>query len=459
MRHRGNRRHPDEDEESDSGEEEPPTAVPRRRRHPTGQSSGPVRKLRAWREDPSEEGEPNPDEEEAEVGWRRFLHRERRPVFFRARDSWYFEPLLALAIIVLVLVSLWAYTQNWPPVFVVESSSMQHGGTDRVGLLNTGDLILIQKTDGNRIVPYVDGSQTGYVTYGEFGDVLLYNPDGNTATTPIIHRAIVYLEWNPADSTYSAPALAGFGNACGAAPDPMYSVTSTTNGCGWSHLSGTLSLFRVGWQNATVEITLTALGGHSGFVTMGDNNYFPGFPAQGQTDQVLGFSSLVQAGWIVGVARGMVPWFGSLKLLLEGNAAAVPTQSWQFLSLTIVGLILGGFGIHYTFRTEGWEDPRRKAAEEAETETEAEEAPDDSDEEDDSDRPTRTRGLRAWLARRGDDEEEAGEATDRARLRSHRRRWAATGRGGKGRGRPHPKVRRGNGSRRSHSARSKDEEP
>ena len=346
--------------------------------------------------------------------------REKRPVYWRARDSLWFEPLVALAIVIVLLVGLWAYTQNWPPVYVVESQSMQHGLTDQVGLINTGDLVLAQKVDPSTVVPYMVGLQTGYSTYGEYGDVLLYHPNGDDAVTPVIHRAIVYLQYNPG-GTWSVPDLAPL--ACSAVAHPYYSVSSTVSGCGTNDLTGTLTLFGIGWQLVTVTIPLNSMGTASGFVTMGDNNFIPGDPGTGEPDQTFGISALVQPGWILGVARWMIPWFGAMKLLLEGDASMVPSQSWTYLGSSVALVVLAGLGTHLLWK--------RRTTD-----------PDDEDPSEEG-RAEGPRGARPWIGP-GEDEEEEGD-TDRTRHATSRRRIPRKellrGHGRPG-GRPRPAVRR-----------------
>jgi signal peptidase len=364
-----------------------------------------------------EDDEPPSDPVELEDGPGLF-HRPKRPVFYRARDAWWFEPLVALMIIVVLLAGLYAYTQNWPPMYVVQSSSMQHGANDAVGLINTGDLVLAQATNPSSVVPYVVGMQTGYTTYGEYGDVLLYHPNGDTAPAPIIHRAIVYLEYN-ANGTYNAPDLNGL--PCGGVATRAY-LAPTMSGCGTVGLHGTLELFHVGWQSVTVNLTLADLGHHSGFVTMGDNNINPG-TRTGDQDQP-GLSSLVAPAWVVGVARGMLPWVGSLKLLLGGDASEVPSQSWAFLGISLAGIFLLGALIHFGLRAEGIEDDRRKALEEEAAQEEPE-------------HPSRFRGVKAWFSR-SETEDDYDTEEPSPPPRSERKR----GRSPSG-GRPRPAVRRG----------------
>ena len=344
--------------------------------------------------------------------------------------------MVAVAIIVVLLVSLYAYTQNWPPVYVVESGSMQHGTSDVLGVINTGDLVLAQRLPSNQIIPYIVGAQTGYSTYGEYGDVILYSANGQ-GSTPIIHRAILYLQWDAITSSYNATDLSGL-LPCGNAPGALYSTPGTNSSlgknCGLTGLTGTLDLFHVGWRSANVSIDLSSplLGRHSGFLTMGDNNLQPMGCVTGCTglpDQATGLSELVQPGWVVGVARGMLPWFGSVKLLLEGNAGTVPPQSWQFLGLTIVGLILLAFGIHYALRAEGIEDERRKQEEAAAAEAGAV----DGEEAHEGRGHRFLRAIRPWGHDDEDDDEDGGPPPKRP----------AMGRAAdRHRGRPAPRVRR-----------------
>jgi signal peptidase I len=442
---RGSRRAPDDQPEPDEDEgdeeeeedEEAPSRAPRRRR-PRRDRRSHLAPLRRWR--PSDE-----EEEEAEEARPPPTLTGRKRVYWRARDSLYFEPLVALAIIVLLLVGLYAYTQNWPPVYVVESDSMQHGSSDIVGLINTGDLVLAQKASVSSIVPYVVGLTTGYSTYGEYGDVLLYHPDG-AGDTPVIHRAILFLDWNSTTGTYSAPELSGL--PCGG-PNAVYATPGKGTGCDTSGLSGTLDLYRIGWMSVNVSLSLSAsaLGRHSGFLTMGDNNYIcsgpgdcTGFPDQGG-GSAPEISSLVEPDWIVGVARGMIPWFGAVKLLLGGQASMVPSQSWEFLALTVVGVILLAFGIHYALRIEGIETPIRKEEEEEEREA-AEEAEEEA-------REGRARrwlsALRPWHRTDEEEEEEEEKVTAPRRKRPPSKSTSAPGH----RGRPRPEVKRPKDSKRS----------
>jgi signal peptidase I len=345
--------------------------------------------------------------------------RQKTPVFWRARDSLYFEPLVALAIIVVLLVSLFAYTSNWPPVYVVESNSMQHGSGDHLGVLNAGDIVLVQKASMSSIITLVDGLRTGFSTYGLPGDVIVYQPNGSSSATPIVHRAIIYLQYDASNSTYNASGLSGL--SCGPGASHDYYAQGTVTGCQTTGLSpgDTLFLYHVGGRAGSVTIPFNPstdtqdLGTHSGFLTLGDNNSNPDqLPPSASP---LPLSNLVEPGWVIGVARGLIPWFGALKLLLDGNAGKVPAASWEFLGLTVAGVIFAAAGLHILSKRSRERRARpRDRYDEEEDEGSGEAAPKAS---------RGSPGMRPWQAT-GDPPDtptatSPGRATHEARRRSH----------------------------------------
>ena len=443
---------PEEDEEI--GEDEAAPETPSRHRkppahlkpHPRGRRG--AKDLKAWDDPDTRPGEEGDEDDGADDG---DAEEEEEPakerVYFRARDAWWFEALVALAIIAVLLASLFAFTQNWPPIYVVESMSMQHGDADQLGLINTGDLVLAQHIDPANVQPYIPSVSSGYTTYGEYGDVVLYHPNGDTSQAPIIHRALVYVDYNP-DRTYSIPSLNGL--PCGSAPNAVYNVSNTASGCGALEIprGSDLALYNVGWRSVEVDVPMdpSILGSHSGFLTMGDNNFDSGNGSIGVNDQVGDLSQLVEGGWVIGVARGMIPWFGALKLALSGNASEVPPQSWQYMGLTIVVVFIAALSLHLFLRREGYEDERRREQEEEEEEQAEKERPPKQ-------KGPPARGLHLWR-------DDAGEAEDEeeAEVPSHRRSFFSRrqepkgGTGSSARGRPVPKV----GRRSTHS--DEDEE-
>ncbi|MGP8077415.1 MAG: hypothetical protein ACLQD8_05920 [Thermoplasmata archaeon] len=418
----------DLDLEEEGGADEP--------RRPSSAGRSPRRNrpssVRPWDAEPDGESE----EEWKGSGPRRFRGGPA-PVYWRARDSLYFEPLVAVAIVVLLLVGLYTFTQNWPPAYVVESRSMQHGPNDRVGLINAGDMVLAEKVPTSAIVPYVTGYHTGVATYGEFGDVVLYHPNGNTRATPIIHRAILFLQYDAAKHSYNATDLRGLPCGGGGNLSAGELYYNSAGGCGTTDLTGSLEIYDVGWNTSapliSIDLSDAALGAHSGFLTMGDHNEEPDQSAtNGGVTPAL--SSLVEPGWILGVARGMLPWFGAIKLVFEGNSENVSSGSWQFLGLSIVAAIFSAFGIHYALRQEGIESPIRRREEE-------ERAVREEDEDDDSEPHGFLGSIRAWRERAEDDDEEE-DAPARPRVRRVPPPRPPQTRDGESHSRPRPRPHR-----------------
>lgn len=75
----------------------------------------------------------------------------------------------------------------WTPMVAVESGSM----TPHIQI---GDIIFVQSIDRTQIITYETGKETGYTSFDDYGDVILYKPKGMEGVTPIIHRAMYYVE-------------------------------------------------------------------------------------------------------------------------------------------------------------------------------------------------------------------------------------------------------------------------
>ncbi|HNX40332.1 MAG TPA: S26 family signal peptidase [Methanothrix sp.] len=94
----------------------------------------------------------------------------------------------------------------WTPMVAVESGSM-------VPNLNIGDIVVVQGASRTDIIPWDEAEATGYMAFNNPGDVILYRPygkaslnlldqlkmllgwgPGNEKATPIIHRALRYVD-------------------------------------------------------------------------------------------------------------------------------------------------------------------------------------------------------------------------------------------------------------------------
>ncbi|MGC9444440.1 MAG: signal peptidase I [Candidatus Methanospirareceae archaeon] len=156
--------------------------------------------------------------------------------------------LLEALVIVLLIVSVaYAATGSWHIGFAVESGSMEPN-------MQVGDLILVQAPHRTTITTYDEGELTGYESFNKYGNVIIYRPNGRTAATPIIHRAMYWVEEGEA------------------MPDGRPAP-------------------------------------HAGYITKGDNN-------SGYDQPMLGVEP-VKPEWVVAVAKVRVPYLGYPSLVLK----------------------------------------------------------------------------------------------------------------------------------------------
>ncbi len=245
-----------------------------------------------------------------------------------------------LLIIAAIFGALFAFTRTWPPIVVVESGSMQHSNeTSFLGVVDTGDIVLVQEIRRPEdVVTYVEGRARGYSTYGDYGDVILFQ--GPTDVKPVIHRPILRLLWNDTTQGFDIPSLLDLERGV-----DWDSNRPTPLGL---RAGGSVILHNVTFKDLSIEFPI---GGFISeviasrctrenpcYVTMGDYNapYYD--------------EALVRHSWVLGRARGEIPWLGLIKLLLGGTHgwgdSRVPANSWA--SLGIVLLIWIGVPV-------GWE--------------------------------------------------------------------------------------------------------
>lgn len=259
-------------------------------------------------------------------------------------SSWLKEMGIAFGVVGTLLLVLTLYTSVWPPLVVVESGSMMHPDDDGFGnldVIDPGDLVLVKEVGSREDVDlFVD---QGGTRYGRAGDVVVYYPQNDRRTTPIIHRAMTWVEV-PDDGPCVVEWFDGGTRQC----DP----------------DGTLTIERWGIQDWEPQ--------HSGFITLGDNNE--------QADQATGrVGGAVKMSWVQGEARGEIPWIGLIKLVVSptpnqynapadwarvGNAYA-PTDLWVMLGVSLAGLFVApmaveagvGYGIREYRRRQDREPP------------------------------------------------------------------------------------------------------
>lgn len=280
--------------------------------------------------------------------WARFWRAED-PRLAAVRDV-----AVAAGVVLVLLGGIWAYTgQPFPsqaPLVVVESGSMMHGpdgpcltaprgcaafGTPafgRIGTIDPGDLVLVKhvKDLGDVETAFGQGGRDGY---GGHGDVLVYRRPQPGASTPVIHRALLHVD---VQREGCLPGAAENGcvyvipETCDASLFASFVQTRSGTSdwrkyCAGSSEPVTLDLARDG---VFVSLSGYPCGGsctnkfYSGILTKGDNNQFmdQSSPYQGEGGFSGGIACCpIRSDWIVGKARGEIPWFGLIKLALYGN--------------------------------------------------------------------------------------------------------------------------------------------
>lgn len=243
--------------------------------------------------------------------------------------------IAAIAITVLIIASVasvFLYSSAWPPVYTVESESMEHSYNWTAGTINVGDIVFVKDIHDNpaNVVTFVTGKGSGYSTYGEYGNVILYNaPNGEV----IIHRAMFYLSWSN-------------GNP----------VVSGHNGQNWIKVTDKYVVIdNASYTHRNLIVYLDNLVNKSGFVTVGDYNlahsplYNSSENAYAAADQnVFGYNPAAPSS-VMGVAFGQIPWFGLIKLNIMRFSGEwsqynqVPNNAYLFLALSILAILVAVF--------------------------------------------------------------------------------------------------------------------
>jgi signal peptidase len=114
---------------------------------------------------------------------------------FRTSDHWAVslarDLLWIVAVVGGIALALFLICGTWPAVVTIESQSM-------VPHMNVGDLVIVvQKDRYGSFETWVEGKNSGKMMFGDYGDVIIYKPNGLTTIHPIIHRAIQYVDTNP----------------------------------------------------------------------------------------------------------------------------------------------------------------------------------------------------------------------------------------------------------------------
>lgn len=270
------------------------------------------------------------------------------------------DALVLVAVFAVLLGGLYVYTGSWPPAVIVESGSMMHADNEvsygRFGTIDPGDLVLVKHVDGvDDVTTLVEG---GRDRYGKSGDVIVYYPANNRAATPIIHRAVAYVE---VDNSGASPS---YYVRWGDQPCEGGAEKVERDGRSWcKYGSEGVYIPSVPVQNwgSTRSDPNPYRPVSSGFFTKGDNPV-----TNTQTDQLSRLSidengnpAPVKIEWVEGKARAELPWLGLIKLALAGKvnepnpprgsdghilwtkvgSAYAPKDLWVMLGITLFLLV------------------------------------------------------------------------------------------------------------------------
>jgi signal peptidase I len=193
--------------------------------------------------------------------------RERTKKFWKTDNYWLAllrDIIVAFLVVAVILSIVYWYSGSVNPLVAVQSGSMEPH-------INIGDVVFNRGLNRVSVVTYNDGKATNYQSFGNYGDVIVYRPNGDEHATPIIHRAMYLVK----------------------AGDPLPNNQGTAI--------------------------------HDGYITKGDHNQ--------DYDQPLLFGGMpsvepVKPEWIIGVSQQpAIPWIGNLRLALPAVITPLVTVS------------------------------------------------------------------------------------------------------------------------------------
>ena len=271
------------------------------------------------------------------------------------------ELVLAAGMITLLVLAMWAHTGSMPPLVVVESNSMQHDSEGEIGTIDAGDLVLVHSPEDNNIITFLEATDSssdyyGYESLGMEGDVIIFERNGESDSTPIIHRAlfeVVVGDTIPTNNESQCEVGVFWKDACvtswsvpGSDQIRVPKINLVLNGenAGEYKCSEVVGHEDSKWY--TVE-NYTPMS--PGYITLGDNNNCDDDQAVGKysTNGLMSIHSgmirPVQENWVIGISGAEIPWLGTVKLMVSGGdspgVSQVPGQSFFFLIL-FVGAVL-----------------------------------------------------------------------------------------------------------------------
>lgn len=260
---------------------------------------------------------------------------------FRTSDHWAVslarDLIWVAGVVGGIAILLFLICGTWPAIVTIESESM-------VPNMNVGDLVVVvQKDRFGDLRTWDDGKASGYRKFGDYGDVIIYRPNGVTdmwasvgllplsKQHPIIHRAMTWV-----DAGEPVPSYLNIyrGKVTPSGYLPLTIAGKTANG--YLILSTGSNTSSSNYTTGSRDITMQTPEGnyilpvdavvpnsgyvrntetvaaHGGYITKGDNNHFSD---QGYLT-IAGIRSVepVEKEWVIGKALFTVPLIGLLPL-------------------------------------------------------------------------------------------------------------------------------------------------
>jgi signal peptidase len=256
---------------------------------------------------------PGPEQKEEEKGIIERFRTSESPsmVFIR-------EILWVVAVVAGIALFLFLVSGTWPAVVTVESESM-------VPHMNVGDLVFVVSADRyGALQTWEAGKESGYTKFGEYGDVLIYEPNGAAGSIipgigggvhPIIHRAMTDIPPGQA-----VPVYYYFYQGMGT-PSSYLPVTIVDNE--WTLADGTIvaridnGMIVPDRENITPEqgyiVPSNMVAEESGYITKGDNNVRSDQGSYLNRNDI-GILQPVRPEWVVGKALFAIPLLGYIPL-------------------------------------------------------------------------------------------------------------------------------------------------
>jgi len=275
---------------------------------------------------------------------------------FRTSDHWAVslarDILWVVAVVGCIALALYLICGTWPAVVTVESGSMEPH-------MNIGDLVVVVAPDRfGDLQTWDEAHATGYQKFGDYGDVIIYRPNGQTdfwaqigllplsSQHPIIHRAMTWVDAGSPEPTYINPyggqsvpvsytpvtvsntTTYGYyiiypqGNATA-----LQNISATSEGMGFANGAGTKYFLPEQYiENSTGFIMYGNATTHGGYITKGDNNPVSdeGYITVNNNQTI----EPVEKQWVVGKALFTIPYVGLL-----------PLHIWWVIIIAIIALV------------------------------------------------------------------------------------------------------------------------